>query len=328
MWTGAVLVLTLATCGGCVFYAFRGDPLPTVDGPEDSSLVDQLDGTLVYNNWTDPRRITCVSFPGRRERLFVLERDPVCFTAFDESGNLTYLASDQEEHEVRLVQPEGDGERVLFRDQGDASLHASILLSPVGGRIALTRSVHTGGFRFTPTELFIIDLFGKVLHHEVLGEAWKREAWKSIEWGPAGEVLAMRGKEEIRILNLATGEEETLGKNSVLPKGSWVLDLDFEGAVQDSEFPLPVSFRTQEEGRPQIPGLLFGVIGRVGENLVVYEGLPTTGTAQPYSGAFLVWPTRSWSIKTADIRTGAFATLVHEFGLGYARFGPTPEEMR
>ncbi len=322
LWTGVFGVLMVATCGGCVFLLLRGDRLPTVGGPEAPALVDRLRGTLVYNDWHDAR-LEVVSFPSRAKRAVVLERGPDAFSAFDVDGNLAYVSAAGREHEVRLVSPNAAAERVLLRGTGEISTHTEILISPRGGRVAFVRALHTGGFHYENPELFVMDLAGTTLHHERLGA----NSVSEIEWAPNGERLTLIADGACSALTIGSGPIERLEASPSPTDSHAVMALELESAAQFSKFPLGSRFRTRPAPyEPQIPGRLFGVLGRVDESLVVYEGLPTTGSPQPYNGAFLVWPTRAWSIKVADMRSGAFATLVPEFGIGRARFGPTPAD--
>jgi hypothetical protein len=76
-----------------------------------------------------------------------------------------------------------------------------------------------------------------------------------------------------------------------------------------------------------IPGLFFGVRALLDGGLVLYEGYPTTGAHQTWFGPFgFTWPHTAWTIKLADLESGAFTTLIPDFEYQSVAFSPVRVE--
>src|SRR5882672_7761574 len=142
-----------------------GQPLPTIDGPEEPALLEGTSGTLIALDREDLEPIQVVSLPGLTQRKVRIDDEPYAISGPDEDGRLVYLVLDdwkglhrRPTYVLHVVSLADGKDTLLLERPGDLTGGTSISLAPRGGRVALLRSFNLGGFRSTVPQLEVIDL--------------------------------------------------------------------------------------------------------------------------------------------------------------------------
>ena len=293
-------------------------PLPTVDGPEDPALLADLHGALILSDRS--RELRILSLPERTERTLVLDEPSHAHTAIDQQGRLAYVVRRKLSYEVRLASIHGGDERVLVDARGELEILAGVALSATTGRLAFVSAIHEGAYRYSPRRLEIFDLDSGAQPREFEVAGCMRPRWM-----PDGRWLAVAADSGVMLLDAERGAEQPIALPGypcpgptgfpMLVDGSRTVDGVADAVVWKLDAP---------SAKPEpvtVPGKLYSLLGWTDAGLVLYEGLPTTGTVQQPLYAFLAGPCSRWTIKVAAA-DGRFATLVPYFGHGFAVWDP------
>lgn len=307
-----ILMMTaLASLNGCCFLWGEDTPLPTVDGPEDSQLTSTLHGWVLWAEG-DVRTIEWLELPDFAKGEIHSNADVTHLLGVDGSRRLLYL--DRKGERVRLrACPLEQGSAVTIHsfDAGvtTADLDPSCrwLLYDSGGSLEYRELLATGAV----SEPRTIPVSGDWN----VGEVRWLVPGESVVYGAAGR---FQTPVETSVVDLASGSERRIASLVAYLAG---VDLE-RRAVFLRQGRLPRSNETVEvwetTGAAEheallLPGFFSSILGVSREGLVVYEGMPTTGTRLESLGWGLTWPRSKWTIKLADPRTGKFQTLVHYF---------------
>ena len=287
--------------------ALMGEDLPTIDGPEDERLLNDLSGCLLLSDRS--RELTVFLLDRMDKQVLRLEEKPIHHSAVSPAGEMLYCWSGQTRYGLRVVTFGEATEHVLLTREGLLDPESKIVLAPDGQHIAFLFRVFFSSAQLRPTwQLEILDVDG-TSRVVVVAEA----SMGGPRWYPDSYRLAFPSPSGLGVLDIRTGEVEVLGivraGDPCVREGGDSLLVTNRGqasVVDGGGAPVPVN----------LPGLLFAATAWLKDGRVIYEGLPTSGQEQRYNGAFQAWPTRYWTIKIANPRTGAFATIVPYFGFG------------
>ena len=313
----------LSILPGCfLFFWHEGRPLPTVDGPEDPSLLVGTLGTLVAVDWLEPDTLQVIRLPGLERRTVPLVGDAETLTGPDAEGRVVYIDCDSfgpSEYRLRVVSLRTGDDAVLLERKGDLNPSSSIALSPTGGQLAFTSSIDRGGYDYTPWMLELIDIStghstqieGEIKQHHPL---WFPDSQQLalVEWRDSDHFMVAS------ILNVSSRERRVLREGQtygmargVSADGHAVLFGDggpmcrvdaSTGRILDEPFGLIGAAYGDS------PTNSWVLIADLGSDKILYDGLPTTGTQQQLVAGFRSGA--KWTVKLCDTHTGAFVTVI------------------
>lgn len=330
-------LILLASCSG------PPPPLPTVDGPEDDNLLRKASGHLLVATSDD---LLVISLPELTQRPVRHTPSVHAVAGPDRAGRIVYVQDPRSEkkHYVRLASLDGLLDEIVLERPGDAVwdhvIGRDIALSPSGDKVAFVGKHYAPevGPSDAHTKAGLLD-YGEL---EVwrLGDKTRIETRvKALDRGleflaggnklvytallPRREVAQALGREDVgggfagwsfipavMVLDLTTlaGEFLHVGWSPVVsPDGTQVLVSDLQ-----REYTL-VDLKRRLGRRVTLPGDRGGVaIAFMGEGLVLYWGLPTTGAPQPLveKRSPLVAARRMETLKVASLGTGRFKTVL------------------
>ena len=320
-------------------------PAPeTVDGPETPGLASRLAGWLVTDRPVGG--IVAFAVPGREQRIVRGAGQSVgvvhSLAGPDEEGRVAYFENrpGDGQHALKLIGIDGSRDQVVFTRPGEAffefAVGSSLALSPRGGRIAFVGKLsrfETNRPSF-PLRVGMLEIWdaarksGRPFDLLVLD--------RRISWFPDGRRLAFvelvpsakailpsnsaadqfgasfRNWEAVpmvRVLDSDTDRRSTLhaGWDPVVSTdGKSVLLRDAENHWRR------VDVETGLSEPVRWPGDAGGALALTAEGLVVYWGLPTTGTASEYTRTYsaAVGPRAMKTIKVAELSSQRFQTLL------------------
>jgi hypothetical protein len=314
--------------GCCLFFGdilwHEGKPLPTVDGPEDPSLLMGTHGTLVAVDGLEPTMLQVVSLPRLDRRTVPLVGAALTISGPDAEGRVVYLERDHGDrkswYRLRVVSLGTGGDSLLVQRWGSLNPSSAVALSPTGGQLAFTSSIDRGGYDYTPWMLEVIDIAtgnstqveGAITQHHPL---WFPDArhLAFVEWRDSDRSSITS------IVDVQSGERRVLreGRTRAMARG---ISADGHSVLFGEGDPLcRVDAATNRvlDDQLELPGLLFRsadptsswvVVADLGAGKVLYDGLPTTGTEQQLVSGYSQGAKST--IKLCDTRTGAFVTVI------------------
>ncbi len=217
---------------------------------------------------------------------------------------------DTKTHSMRAMKMDGTGEVEIFDRPGDAlwdNPMSTPVLAPRGGNVAfLTQPVK----RFAPPIVSgPIDVWNIQTKTEHSTDVIAMN--RGLSWFPDGKRLAyvQQGEPEtIYVLDVETGERKLLRKGRFA-----MVSTDGESLlVNTAEGNFDVDLKTGESRKVDWPGKWGGPIAFIGKNLILYWGLPTTGSSPEVTenNSPLVGPKPMGTLKLADLSSRRFQTVV------------------
>lgn len=312
----AALLVLLPACFGS-----PGIPLPTIDGPEDPSLISRARGTFV---WVDPlgndRRLQILDLPSGRRSELELRSKPIQVAGPDRDGRVVYVErvlKPEARFMLSVVSLRGGSESPVHEQASEILMgdDVRVSLAPTGGRVALVVQLHLGAYQFAEPALFVIDVASKQSRPIEGLFAMHRPCWF-----PDGRRVAVVEKDEndgsfvTSILDVVSDERVRVGSGVVraISGDGASLFLSDEGRVLRVETSNgavlvdPVSIPgLYEPGRVRDP-----LVADAGDGVMLYESLPTTGVEQELVRGFMAEGSAMWPLKLCDTDSHAFATVV------------------
>ncbi len=166
-------------------------PLPTIEGPENPHLLDDVHGTLLWRNQSgvlseEPPELSVVRFPELTSTTIRFEDRPDAFDGPDDRGRFVYRAyPNHHQPQLRIHDLRTNEDRKLFEwSPVDEQI---IRLSPSGGLLftSLRMDAGSGNDRSSSRTVALIDI--ETLERRDLGSAAVRDA----SWFPDGHKLAI-----------------------------------------------------------------------------------------------------------------------------------------
>lgn len=338
VWNGLAAALLAFGLPGCDMT----EPIGTVPGPEDPSLLAAMRGRLLAAGPLRP--VVAVTLPKLTRQVIrgksTTESNIVAVSGPDAAGRIVAIENHAQAatHALKLLQLDGGAETVIFERPGDAiwghAVGKHIALAPTGGRLALVGR-HAVMLMHNPDAS---------LSHGPL-EVWSIETRaplpldrlaldRRLSWFPDGQRLAYTGLAthdvvaahapgqgigggfaqwpripSIMILDVASSASRfvTVGWDPIVSTdGRFILYSDLTGVQR--EFDLAAG-----SARPvEWPGDWGGPVAYVGPDLVAYWGLPTAGIPEQREDPDrpLFSPLGRATLKVAHLKTGKFATVL------------------
>jgi len=336
-------IVLLGLLFGAVACSDPAPPLLTVDGPEDDTLLQRVTGYMLV---VEGGQLEALSLPGLKA-LSVRHTPPVyAISGLDERGRFIYVENDAyaKKHRVRMGALDGSLDDVILERNGDAIwdrvIGFDLAISPQGDQMAFVghnylpelgpRDAHkrAGLLRYGEVELWRVSdraRIGTQLKAVDRGLAFLAGGQHLVFTGlqSRGEVAERLGVQKVgggfedwtlvpvvMIFDIGTGKTEFLGVGwspVVSPDGEYVLISDL-----NKEYTL-IGLRTKQARRVTVPGDWAGIaIALVSKDLVLYWGLPTTGSEQPLAPKFspLKRAQRMVTYKIASLDSGRFKTVM------------------
>ena len=318
--------------------------LETVDGPETPGLASRVSGWLVMDQPVGG--IVALAVPGRERRIVRGAGQSVgvvhTLAGPDDEGRVAYFENrpGDGQHALKLIGVDGSDDRVVFSRPGEAffefAVGSSLALSPRGGRIAFLGKLS----RFETNRPSFPLRVGRL---EIWDDARKSgrpfdllALDRRLSWFPDGRRLAyvelvpnaravlppnssadrfgdsFRNWEAVpvvRVLDSDTDRRSTLhaGWDPVVSTdGKSVLLRDADNHWRR------VDVETGRSEPVRWPGDSGGALALTADGLVLYWGLPTTGTAPEFTRTYsaALGPRPMKTIKVAELSSQRFQTLL------------------
>lgn len=267
----------------------------------------------------------------------------------DESGRIVYaqdyfFITKNKKHELRVTTLEGISDSVIFERPGDIIwenvIGKNMALSSTGGKVAFVGKhytidigssnygTNTPFLEYGPLEVWLIETRTPVITHAKaldMGMSWfndgNRLAYVSLL--PLAEVMVAHTQQVIEggfkgwdrvpivmIFDIINGTSQFLhvGWNPLVsPDGKAIL---LSGVNKQNKI---VSVETKQSRPVSWPGDWGGAISFVGDDLILYFGLPTAGTDPQWTqrNSPLVGAKPMGTLKIANLNTGKFKTVLN-----------------
>ncbi len=292
------------------------------------------------------RQIIAVSLPDMKKQVILDRKGKKGIFAIagpDRSGRIVYVENHkiEKKHLLKTTNLTGSTDLVIFERSGDAIwddvIGRDIALSPSGEKVAFVGKHQTLnidshkrlGFLidYGPLEVWLVEAKTPLktnVHAVDRGMSWfpdnNQLAYTTLL--PRSRILQEQPNQEISekfgnwdkipavmILDLSEGTNHFL-------RVGWgpVVSLDGRSVLVSDvkkQYWL-VDVKTRQSQLIEWPGDWGGPISFVGENLVLYFGLPTKGTKPQWTerNSSLVGPKSMGTLKVADFKTGKFKTVL------------------
>lgn len=292
-------------------------PLPTINGPEAKDLITRATGCVVIDH-----PVAGIDAIRLRDLEEIVVREPHeernainSVAGPDADGWVVFVDFDMaaKTHSLKAIKMDGTGEKEVFTAPGDAlwdNPMSTPELAPRGGNVAfLTQPVRPFAPRIVSAPIEVWNIHTKT-EHDTNIEALNR----GLSWFPDGKHLTYvqvepAEPEMVYILNVENGERTLLHKGRyamVSTDGASVLVNTAE------EGNLVIDVKTGESRKVDWPGKWGGPVAFIAQDLLLYWGLPTTGTIPGVTehNSPLVGPKPMGTLKLADLTSGKFQTVV------------------
>lgn len=338
-WTAVLVTVLLIGTGSYGTYRFVKEPPPEalerVEGPEDPTLEETLDGTLLVS--TDGGALHLMGVPPRDTTVIVPDTTSGYVSFADgpsASGTVAFIEShmDTETHQLKVQDSVSSQADTIFEREGDVLWKQPVgppALSPQGHRVALVRNPtldyqsdvphYAGRGRFLGTlELWGVEkktadtLRREVQSHSLSWLDERRLVVTASDSGAERRITLPPGYEErgmplVTVVNVETGTQTPLLRAShpiACAGGESLLVRDGAGTWWR------VDLTADTLSQAQWPGNWKGAIGCSSEGHAVYWGLPTQGTGQVFAPGEGADRVPAGDVKVAMMGTRRFATLV------------------
>jgi len=322
-----VLGIVLACLPSCVLFYFcfpDPEPLPTIDGPEDLALLDHLEGSIVVTDLHPSTSLLLIDLSTAETVQLTTELPVVMASGLSSRGELAYISDatrrsifEWPKHQVRIVSVATGAERTFPLPAEPDPFYRELALDPTGRHIVLaweTSPPTPGGDCEWNLEVFDVD--GTHLR-SLRSDA----SMLHPRWSADGTLLAFNTRcRGVVVWSVELGTERVLAgrRDPLFASGSALLV-----RTADDGYEIIQSLDIPGRRVPPPPGLLWEILGLLRDGLVVYHGLPTTGTPiEMLSRYTFVGPGSKWSLKVAGLDRAGFATVVAYVVHGYYRYSP------
>ena len=353
-WSMVRVVCATGLLAVALLACSSSQPLPTIDGPEDDSVLQNARGIVLVNG--PDQSLIAISLPDMARRVIKdwhglpLQRLPFIthVSGPSKDGHIVYVEdyffAEDKKSLLKMSMRDGSRDKVVKEFKGSALHHDFIgddlVLSQDSGKIAFVGKYEdvtppklrdmASGFFLGPLEIWSLD---PLLRIETNLQA---EAKRSLAWFPDNKRLAyttlLSRSQLVKEPSLPEDLEEFEGldvipvimifdfatrRNEFFHVG-WrpIISLDGEYImleVLNGRWRL-VDVRTRKSSPATWPGpwRRFGPVAFVGKDLLLYGGLPTTGSKQQFTegNSPVVGPKAMGTLKVADLKTGKFKTIL------------------
>ena len=339
------------TLQSTLIYLFAGmvscssPSLQTVAGPEDESILKNTHGYVLFNAGHD---LTSMSIPDLKTKIIRNRQDSESIYAIagpDENGSIVYVENHMmgKRHFLKTITLNDSVESIIFERTGDAIwdsvIGRDIALSHSGGKVAFV-----GKHRIPQISPSKWHKKAGILEYGLL-EIWLIESQTSIAtkiyaidrgmaWLPDNNRLAYTALlprnqiiHELSKQKVGGGFDEwdrvpavmvfdLKDKTSQFLHVGWspVVSLDGKSVVVSDLTGKHwfVDVESKHSRLIQWPGDWMGAISFVGKDLILYWGLPTTGSKQEQTikNSPLIGPKPMGTLKVANLNTGKFKTVL------------------
>lgn len=356
-----VLASSLTGCELINDVATAIDPpakLPSIDGPEDAQLLDDVHGTLV---WSDrDHHAETLSLPHRDRLRFQVDSGAVSGPA--RSGLLLYRRRETSKQDVRWRDLSSGSEAILVEKVPPTSFFVMTLCASGDRAFIAWGDLQTTGHALTWTRAsgerrdfggllvrnasWLPDGVHLVIEHWVSASEGRGVPPPELDegWGTFNPIAESRVQESatklwpgIEVLDTRRGDTEWIawGRDPLVsPDGTRLL---YELSPR-----LPLRLRDMASGTErdlELPGLLRrhhwpegeedesrsdGIVHQwLTNRIVIYDALPTSGRDPGYvSELDLQTFHAKWCIKAADVESLAFETVIDSVDAPECSFGP------
>lgn len=330
---------------GCAFDTAERSSIPTIDGPEATHLINKTKGYIIYD--FPVGGIKATSLPNLKETTIkkedVNDASIHSLSGPDKNGRIVFVENHmgffKSEHFLKTISIDGTQENTVFRRAGDALwddvIGEKLYLSSSNGYVAFVNKLQ-------PQQMYKPDMYLKIGYLEILDINHKTNLdvnlallKDSLSWFPGGSKLAytkLITRQEI--LNTNYNSDEYLKYFANWPQVpavyvynlldhtctflhlGWYPIVSPDGKsviVSDHNYnTLLVDIETKKSKPINCPGIYGPIIAFIEPNLVLYWGLPTSGTTPQMTknNSPLVGPKPMITIKLADFSTGQFQTVM------------------
>jgi len=321
--------------------------LPTVDGPESNDLLTQLHGYILIDK---PKGgILAIELPSTKEIIIRKpwgeKNNPVdALSGPDNQGRIAFIDSGlgATNYSLKVIDLNTQKETEIFTRHGSSWPHEtqnygdSFSLSPTDGVVAFIIN-YKDDFSLIPNDYVNIGTLEivKIKNGDVIKTDIKALD-KGLSWFPDGKQLAyvaLIRKDKLPNHLRTTfddnfGREMTLWKsipvtflvdltkmssrpihigwNPIVSKdGSSILIQDYEGRIRLYKIS---SGESVSVNLP--PAKQSHVFSFIGQDMLLYKGLPTKGSKQKFRLTSTFGTTPYWTLKVAQLNTGKFKTLI------------------
>jgi len=301
------------------------EDMPTVPGPENSSLAGQSKGVFVYASQRGDG-FNAVSLPDRK-KYFVGCQNMPCrpyrLAGPDKEGRIAYISHGEnffiEKYYLVIASLRGAKHEILFTREGDAidKVGDFMTLSHTGGRLAFVRVDEykdSEGVLRNRDVLEIWDINEKKIIDSIEGIDY-------ISWSPDEKKFVYDEGYGIYLYDTASKTETPIISNDASNPDNPIFHYDGKKIVfyrYYKEKSYIVDLETKEEKEISLPGL-FGYggasayLGFPAQNILAFRALPTQGDASSgwtTGNSPIVGPKPLTTVKLSNLDTGEFQTIV------------------
>lgn len=326
--------------------------LPTIDGPESGDILPQLHGYIIVDM---PRGgIVAIELPSMKEIIIRKPWDeknsPVdALSGPDNHGRIAFITSNlgSTTYSLKVIDVNTQKETEVFTRHGSSWPHEtqnyghSFSLSPDGGMIAFIIN-YENNLSLIPNDYVNIGALEIVkIENGSVTKTDIKALDNGLSWFSDGEQLAYAAlirKEELPnnlrtnfdddfgremktwhsvpvtfLLNLAKMSSKPLhiGWNPTVSKdGSSILIQDYEGRMR--LYKISSGESTSVNLPPARQSHVFSLIG---QDMVLYKGLPTKGSKQKFRLTSTFGTTPYWTLKVAQLNTAKFKTVIQHLDI-------------
>jgi hypothetical protein len=304
-----------------------GAPLPTVEGPEDLSLLAELRGTLfVPVQSRNMQSFDLYALPSTTPHRVTLKGQVVDYSGPDSTGRIAYVTRQMPVNGTQLrVLSLATAEDVVVREWNEnLSSRSRITLSSEYGQAVLV-CPHEGYDE--AREVDLVDARAVIIDVTSGTTLAMRESLycPQVRWSSDGYYLLIargfpvtpgvprNGARSSGALLYSTATQEFQDTNQealgeLAPAFSEELPKQWEAGIYQPLDGVP------HEQQSNMPGYFRGVAGTliavIDRKRALYNGLPTEGAEQRLINFSMAGPTAEWTIKVSDLESGRFCTVI------------------